>query len=76
MRTTLTLDDDVYEAAVGLVQASGKTLGQVVSLLARRGLRPSEDFPVKRGLPVFRVPADAAVIPSTRARALDADEPR
>ena len=31
MRTTVTLDDDVYEAARAIVQASGKTLGQVRS---------------------------------------------
>ena len=76
MRTTVTLDDDVYEAARALVQASGKTLGQVLSLLARRGLRPRADFSVKRGFPVFRVPPDAPVIPSTRARDLEAEESR
>lgn len=37
MRTTVTLDDDVYEAAKALAKASGKTLGQVLAELARRG---------------------------------------
>ncbi|OFW30755.1 MAG: hypothetical protein A3H97_10665 [Acidobacteria bacterium RIFCSPLOWO2_02_FULL_65_29] len=76
MRTTLTLDDDVYEAARALMEASGKTLGRVLSDLARRGLKPRSDFRSKRTLPVFLVPANAPVIPSTRARELEAEEPR
>ena len=76
MRTTLTLDDDVYEAAAALVRASGRTMGQVMSQLARRGLRVRAEFATKNGLPVFRVSADAPVIPSGRARELEADEPR
>jgi len=46
MRTILTLDDDVYEAAVVLSRASGERRGKVVSQPARRGL-------VFRG-PVYR----------------------
>jgi hypothetical protein len=76
MRTTLTLDDDVYESARALMEASGKTLGQVLSGLARRGLTPRTDFRSKRTLPVFRVPANAPVIPSTRASELEAEDPR
>jgi Arc/MetJ family transcription regulator len=40
MRTTVTLDDDVYEAAMRLARASGERLGKVLSMLARRGLKP------------------------------------
>ena len=39
MRTTLTLDDDVLTAARGLAQQQRKTVGEVVSALARQGLR-------------------------------------
>lgn len=39
MRTALTLDPDVFEAAQALARGSGKRLGRVVSDLARRGLR-------------------------------------
>jgi len=57
MRTTLTLDDDVYQAALQFSQSSGERLGKVVSELVRRGLKPSA--PVKRGksrrFPVFEV---------------------
>jgi hypothetical protein len=76
MRTTLTLDDDVYEAAKTLADGSGEPLGAVVSELARRGLRPA---PVaasgdREELPTFDVPADATLIPGSRAAELLAAE--
>jgi hypothetical protein len=39
MRTTVTLDDDVYEAAVANSRATGKRLGKVLSEMARHALR-------------------------------------
>lgn len=74
MRTTLTLEQDVFEAAQALATSSGKRLGQVVSQLARRGLRAGADPGSKNGLPVFRVSADAAVIPTQRGRDLLAED--
>ena len=74
MRTTITLDNDIFEAARALAASSGKKLGQVISQLARRGLRSEPETAAKNGLPVFRVPVDAAVIPTNRARDLLADE--
>lgn len=76
MRTTLTLDDDVAEAARSLAQKTGKTLGSVVSELARRGLRPALP-PARSGkLPHFPVAADAEIIPGDRAaRLLDEEGP-
>lgn len=75
MRTTLTLDRDVFEAAQALARASGRRLGMVVSELMRRGLRPQQRVSARNGLPVFVVPPDAPVIPSDRAHDLLADEP-
>ena len=49
MRTTVTLDDDVFEAAKAQAQASGKQLGAVLSQLARRGLRASTRSASKSG---------------------------
>lgn len=51
MRTTLAIDDDVLEAARSLSEASGKSLGEVISELARCGLAPrpqetDDKFPV------------------------------
>ncbi|HSH38637.1 MAG TPA: hypothetical protein VK993_07615 [Chthoniobacterales bacterium] len=74
MRTTVTLDNDVFEAAQALASSSGKKLGQVLSQLARRGLRADTAVARKNGLPVFDVAADAPVIPSNRAQKLLADD--
>ena len=74
MRTTITLDKDIFEAARALAASSGKKLGEVVSQLARRGLRVQAESATKNKLPVFRVPADAPVIPSNRASELLADD--
>ena len=70
MRTTITVDNDVFEAAQAQARASGRKLGEVISQLARRGLRASADTAVKNGLPVFKVSGSAPVIPSDRAKAL------
>ncbi len=74
MRTTVTLDDDVFEAAQSLAKASGRRLGDVLSGLARRGLRATAATTRKNGLPVFDVGADADVIPSDRAADMLAEE--
>ena len=74
VRTTVTVDDDVFEAAQALAASSGKKLGQVLSQLARRGLRAEAKITRKNKLPVFQVPSDAPVIPSNRAQKLLADD--
>lgn len=40
MRTTLSIDDDVLQAAKTLADQQQRSLGQVISELARRGLAP------------------------------------
>lgn len=75
MRTTLTLDDDLYRAARTLAEHTGQSLGAVVSQLVRRGLKPRA--PRRRGaddLPVFDVPDDEPIIPGLRAAKLLAEE--
>ena len=58
MRTTLTIDDDLLEAARALAQQRRVSLGQVVSELLRKGLSPTPGFERnKRGnFPTFAVP--------------------
>lgn len=74
MRTTLTLDDDVAEAARLLARETGKPLGTVISKLARRGLRPDLTPICTVGLPHFSVTKDAELIPADRAsRLVDED---
>ena len=79
MRTTVTLDDDVYEAARAHAQATGKRLGRVLSEMARQALQPSA--PQSRRsksasrFPAFKVPAGAPLIPASRIqKALDEDD--
>jgi hypothetical protein len=70
MRTTVTLDDDIYEAAMHISRASGERFGKVLSTLARRGLKPA-DAPArcgKRRFPMFDVSANAPVIPASRVQ--------
>lgn len=42
MRTTLAIDDDVLLAARSLAERERKSVGEVLSALARQGLRRSE----------------------------------
>ena len=76
MRTTVSLDDDVYEAAMHLSRVSGQRLGRVLSQLARRGLSRS-DLP-QRGdsgrFPSFDVPPNAPVIPASRVQEIVDEE--
>jgi hypothetical protein len=79
MKTTVTLDDDVYEAAQARAQATGKPLGRVLSEIARQALLPSgqrSKRPAKKAsrFPVFDVPEGAQMIPASRIqKALDED---
>jgi hypothetical protein len=54
MRTTLAIDDDVLAAAKGLARRQNKTLGEVISALAREALRPAaRKRPTRNGVPLL-----------------------
>lgn len=73
MRTTLDIDDDVVAAARELAVSERRSLGAVISELARRGLTPAR-VDVDDGLPVIHVPAGTpAITPEIVRRALDED---
>jgi hypothetical protein len=56
MRTTLAIDDDVLAAAKELASMEQKSVGEVISALARRALRPEEPGRKKRnGVPLLPV---------------------
>lgn len=56
VRTTLTIDDDILAAAKSLAEHQSKSVGEVVSVLARRGLRPAHfSVGTRNGVPLFRV---------------------
>jgi hypothetical protein len=59
MRTTLTIDDDILGAARNLAESQGKSLGTVLSELARRGLNRLAPPRQERAFPVFEVSPDA-----------------
>jgi hypothetical protein len=74
MRTTITLDDDVAEAAKALARSTGKTLGKVISDLARQSLRPRRSHPRRSRVPSFEVSDDDEIIPGDRTAKLLAEE--
>ena len=61
------LSDDVYVAAKRIAESSGRSLGEVVSQLVRKGLVSEPSFNTENGIPVFRVSASDEAIPGNRA---------
>jgi hypothetical protein len=54
MRTTLDIDEDVLQAAKELAAVRGRTAGQVLSELARAGLRPAgHTARIRNGVPLL-----------------------
>jgi len=71
VRTTLDLDEDIVAAARELAADGRRSLGSVISELARRGLTPAR-VEANGDLPVIRVPAGTPPItPQMVRRALD-----
>ncbi len=72
MRTTLHIDDDIYEAARSLAAIERSSVGKVISALARRALAPARGAAAASGFPVFAVPDGAAPLTPDMVRdALD-----
>lgn len=75
MRTTLSIDDDVLEAARAIADQTRRSLGEVVSDLARRGLKPRPEARSRGALPSFTVSEKARLFtPEAVRRDLDDDE--
>ena len=75
---TVTIDDDIYEAALSQARATGQRLGRVLSDMARQALKP--DPPPRRRskgggrFARFEVPSGTPLIPASRIQdALDDD---
>jgi hypothetical protein len=75
MRTTVTLDTDIYEIAAQMAQSSGLRLGQVLSQLARAGLTTTPSAH-NRGpaFPTFHVPPGTPPISSRQVELLSDEE--
>ena len=71
MRTTLSLDDDIFFAAKALAEHERKTIGQVVSDLARKSLADRPRFKTRNGIPLLvRAPGPRVVITMELVNAL------
>ena len=74
MRTTISLDDDVFERVKAYAEHRSMALGKAVSELVRRGLSAPPKTRVVNGLVVFDLPADAKPVSSERVKQLEAEE--
>jgi hypothetical protein len=55
MRTTLAIDDDVLAAAKGLAALHRKSIGEVISALARQALQPqAASGTTRNGVPLLQ----------------------
>lgn len=71
MRTTLAIDDDVLAAAKELAATERKSVGEVISALAREAMRPA---PIRRstrsGVPLLPIRPGAPRVTSELVRQL------
>jgi hypothetical protein len=71
MRTTLAIDDDVLTAAKEMAAAQNKTIGEVISSLARQGMNPVTSRRKKRnGVPLLPVRTGTTRVTSELVRQL------
>lgn len=70
MRTTLTIDDDVLVAAKSLAAQQNRSVGTVISELARKSLRKPRTAATRNGIPLLPVQPDAGPITMEMVNAL------
>lgn len=75
MRTTVTIDDDVLEAAKAIAAQQHKTLGQVISELARRSLARPKPGKTRNGIPLLPVRRGAPLVTLETVNALRDEQP-
>ena len=60
MRTTLAIDDDVLALAKALAQEQSKSVGEIISALARQALQPRiRGDDIRNGVPLLPAGDDA-----------------
>jgi len=75
MRTTLSIDADVLEAARAIAEARGTSIGTVISELARRALAPDTARQNRNGFPLIPMrPGAAPVTPELIRELLEESE--
>ncbi len=73
MRTTIQIDDDIYQAAKSIAMAENRTIGEVVSALLRKALLPKDYREDPGDIPSFRVSEDAPPLTLEMVRKADED---
>jgi len=73
MRTTLAIDDDVLIAAKAIAREQRRSLGEVVSELARRALPRPETAACRNGIPLLARAAGAPIVTLDTVNALRDD---
>ncbi|WP_093387257.1 CopG family transcriptional regulator [Rugamonas rubra] len=63
MRTTIAIDDDVLAAAKDLAVQQRRSVGEVISELARQALQPQAAIVTRNGVPLL--PKQASAVPVT-----------
>jgi hypothetical protein len=71
MRTTLAIDDDVLAAVREIASTERKSVGEVISALARNAMRPiPASRATRNGVPLLPVKPDAPRVTSELVRQL------
>jgi len=70
MRTTLTLDDDIFQIAKDYAESRSIGLGKAVSELVRRGSSLPMPTRIVNGLHVFDPPPGSPIVTSKKVRDL------
>jgi hypothetical protein len=74
MRTTLSLEDDVFQLVKSYAENRSLAMGKAVSELVRRGLNAPVKTRVVNGLVVFDVPEDSEPVTSRLVKRLEAEK--
>lgn len=73
MQTNLQIDDDVYQAAEKRAATENRSVGEVLSDLARKALKAEHGNGSRGGFPVFSVAEGTPQITLEMVKAADAD---
>lgn len=71
MRTTLTIDDDLLQAAKQMARMRSLPIGTVISDLIRKGLESGCKIRIEDGFPVFDIPPGAPPITLEMVKSLE-----
>jgi hypothetical protein len=74
MRTTITLDDEIFRLVSRQAKLRRTSLGKAISDLVRRGLRAPTPSTEESGVVVFQLPNDSPPVTTDDIRRLEDEE--